>query len=1112
MNSVRSKMSGLLRHLCVAATAVLLAVVTVGAQFGVFDEAFGGELWVVRHEVTPPGGGTTAGVAYVNGTLFVADSANGTLIAYDSAGQIVPKPGAQWNAADPSSPVYGLRPHQLAAVVVTVNGIDRNAILISDERSTRVAAFDAAGGYLFTMRLERPATAATYSLSIGQLAMSPGAKFNLTNSGQTLTLSGRFAAGWVEQVMTGAVDSGALVFQGSATPFPLVSSEFIAAATMVLRSPEIAQAGPAGTNMFGVAFDTVGNLYVLDAFTERLKVYGPDLRHLFTFGTPVADGTTAEFREPWGMAFWPDASGTGGRLFIADLYNRRIVIYRPVDGPDPGTEVDALHLESVIRNFVAPDPILELFSLAVDPDSGSIAVTDYATPRAIVLQRAALATFGFQVLDASDVVVNSVCTGTPYQIRFSLTVPRGFAKVTGVAPQLVINGVPTSAPARPSHPSSTLSGGQVVSYTYTLTAPVEANSDIHVIAGATATSTADIKMRSEVISLGDCASDTDPSSITATPSRLPQVSGWTPVFEGEPFFVTLVAKDNDGVESIEYQLEGANDTGDAPVSRTFAGDQPAAEFKVPIDQFGRTTLRYRVRDSNHIWSGWQTLRLNLKLVIDRNTSENTAAAFRVGEPDGGAYTYSVAGLPAGATFSTATGWFGGVISYSAHDRYSANPAVKNGEYHVVVTEGKSGGPTSSVSFTWTINNINRPPTITAPGDQGSLEGEEVSLQVVASDADGDPLYHWNVTGLPPGLWLSPSGLITGTPPYRSAGVYYPVHLSVTDGGQPSVTTFQWTVNQGRPVVNNPGPQSSTENDLVAIPIVASDADGDALSYSAAGLPPGLSIGRLTGLISGRLTFSAAGKHGVEVTVTGGGQATTVSFLWVVTNKNQPPDVIKPANQSSAAGATVALPVLASDLDLQALTYSATGLPAGLSMNSVTGVISGTIVHTAAPDNTVTVTASDGAASDSEIFTWVVTNFNRPPICEATATPSMIWPPNHKKVYLSVVGVVDPEGGAIRVRYTGILQDEPTNSVGDGNTMQDGGIEQSGTSAWVRAERSGAGDGRVYLVNFTAMDPAGASCSGTARVGVAHDQRGRPAVLSPGRWNSRTGQMLSARRQ
>ncbi len=41
------------------------------------------------------------------------------------------------------------------------------------------------------------------------------------------------------------------------------------------------------------------------------------------------------------------------------------------------------------------------------------------------------------------------------------------------------------------------------------------------------------------------------------------------------------------------------------------------------------------------------------------------------------------------------------------------------------------------------------------------------------------------------------------------------------------------------------------------------------------------------------------------------------------------------------------------------------------------------------------------------------------------------------------GVVDPEGQPITIRFTSILQDEPTDSAGQGNTKQDGGIEQNG---------------------------------------------------------------------
>ena len=67
------------------------------------------------------------------------------------------------------------------------------------------------------------------------------------------------------------------------------------------------------------------------------------------------------------------------------------------------------------------------------------ALTDFAEddgayPRAVVLQQPRLATFNLQVLDANDTVVQSVCLGTDYKIRFSLTVPPGRGPVTWPLP------------------------------------------------------------------------------------------------------------------------------------------------------------------------------------------------------------------------------------------------------------------------------------------------------------------------------------------------------------------------------------------------------------------------------------------------------------------------------------------------------------------------------------------------------------------------------------------------------------------------------------------------------------------------------------------------------
>jgi hypothetical protein len=85
--------------------------------------------------------------------------------------------------------------------------------------------------------------------------------------------------------------------------------------------------------------------------------------------------------------------------------------------------------------------------------------------------------------------------------------------------------------------------------------------------------------------------------------------------------------------------------------------------------------------------------------------------------------------------------------------------------------------------------------------------------------------------------------------------------------------------------------------------------------------------------------------------------------------NSAPVVTKPANQTGVVGKAVSLVIVASDADGDALTYSASNLPAGLSINASTGLISGR--PTAAGTKTVTVTVADYTASTSTTFSFVV---------------------------------------------------------------------------------------------------------------------------------------------
>ena len=83
--------------------------------------------------------------------------------------------------------------------------------------------------------------------------------------------------------------------------------------------------------------------------------------------------------------------------------------------------------------------------------------------------------------------------------------------------------------------------------------------------------------------------------------------------------------------------------------------------------------------------------------------------------------------------------------------------------------------------------------------------------------------------------------------------------------------------------------------------------------------------------------------------------------------------------STGAATHVALQLMATDPDGDALTYGATGLPPSLVLNTTTGLISGTLATTSAATYVVVVTASDGSLSNSQTFNWTVTHTNRGPV-------------------------------------------------------------------------------------------------------------------------------------
>jgi uncharacterized repeat protein (TIGR01451 family) len=147
------------------------------------------------------------------------------------------------------------------------------------------------------------------------------------------------------------------------------------------------------------------------------------------------------------------------------------------------------------------------------------------------------------------------------------------------------------------------------------------------------------------------------------------------------------------------------------------------------------------------------------------------------------------------------------------------------------------------------------------------------------------------------------------------------------------------------------------------------------------------------------------------------------------------------------------------------------------------------------ENTATVTGERPESNPANNSASTTLTVNHNPVCTNLTAGPQLWPPNHKLHQVTVTGATDPDGDPLTTTITSVTQDEPLNDVGDGNTSPDAFPGAASDQALIRAERSGTGDGRVYVLHVSVSDGVGGHCTGTAAVSVPHDQSGRAAIDS-----------------
>ncbi len=300
-----------------------------------------------------------------------------------------------------------------------------------------------------------------------------------------------------------------------------------------------------------------------------------------------------------------------------------------------------------------------------------------------------------------------------------------------------------------------------------------------------------------------------------------------------------------------------------------------------------------------------------------------------------------------------------------------------------------GQTTATANVTFDVTAVDDPITlVTTPPDVTFNDSDIISLPMAGffDDPDGDALVY-SASGLPTGITIdSGSGVISGALDSSASQTGpYVISVSVDDGVSSVVFTgFSISVLNIAPVAAADQTVAINEGEALNLDMSAqfSDADNDAITYTATGLPTWAGIDPVSGVISGTVPPDASLGGAFVVTVSADdGDGGVASVDMTIDPRNVAPvatasiDDIR-VRETELVDIDVGTLFVDGGLDSDLITLSVTGLPAGVSFDPILARISGVVAAGASAQmtNLINITADDGQGGTAQVqFNILVIN-------------------------------------------------------------------------------------------------------------------------------------------